>query len=132
MRGIDTNILVRFLVGDDEHQAKSVYNLFKETESSKEQLFISTLVILELIWVLESVYRIKRDEILNSIYDLLLMPIFRFEHHSMLQSFIKNSERNACDLSDLLIGFAAKEQGCQSTITLDKKASKSELFEILK
>ena len=67
MKGIDTNILVRFLTGDDEQQTKVVYNIFKKTESEKRELFVSLLVVLELIWVLESVYEIPRAEILDSI-----------------------------------------------------------------
>ncbi|HDM77459.1 MAG TPA: PIN domain-containing protein, partial [Deltaproteobacteria bacterium] len=60
MKGIDTNILIRFLVGDDELQAKTVYNLFKRAEAEKKELFVPLLVMLELIWVLESVYDIPR------------------------------------------------------------------------
>jgi predicted nucleic-acid-binding protein len=36
MKGIDTNILVRFLIGDDEKQAKKVYSIFKKAESDKK------------------------------------------------------------------------------------------------
>ena len=80
MKGIDTNILVRFLVGDDEKQAKKVYVMFKKAETEKKELFVPVLVVLELIWVLESAYGISRSEILDSIDSLLLMPIFKFEN----------------------------------------------------
>ena len=80
MKGIDTNILIRFLIGDDELQAKKVYNIFKKAESEKDELFVPLLVILELIWVLESVYAIHRTEILESMRELTLMPILKFEH----------------------------------------------------
>jgi len=129
MKGIDTNILVRFLMGDDEIQAKKVYNIFKKVESEKQELFVSLLVILELMWVLESVYGISREEILDSIRELLLMPILQFEHQSVLQQFTRSAQGNSYDLSDMLIAHAAKAQGCDAVITLDKKASKYELFE---
>jgi len=132
MKGIDTNILVRFLVGDDEVQAKSVYKIFKKTESLKDELFVPSLVIIELIWVLESVYEIARGEIIDSIGELLLMPILQFEHQSALQQFIQNAQGNNYDLSDLLIAHSAKEQGCDVVITFDKKASKYKLFELVK
>lgn len=131
MQGIDTNILVRFLVGDDELQAKKVYDLFKQAESSKSELFVPILVILELIWVLEAVYEIERKDILDSIADLLLMPIFRFEQQSALQKFILKTRDNSYDLSDLLIALSAEFHGCQHVLTFDKKASKYELFELL-
>ena len=130
MKGIDTNILIRFLVGDNKQQTKKVYNLFKKTELDKKELFVPLLVILELIWVLESVYEISRTDILDSISDLLLMPILNFEHQSALQQFSNVAQKNNYDLSDLLIAHSAKEQGCESVITFDKKASKFNMFEL--
>ena len=132
MKGLDTNILVRFLVGDDEIQARKVYKIFKIAEAEKQEFYVPLLVILELIWVLESVYEIQRKELLDSIGDLLLMPIFQFEHQSVLHQFIQNAYGNNYDLSDLLIAHSAKEQGCDSVITFDKKVSKHKLFELLK
>ena len=130
MKAIDTNILVRFLVGDDDLQARKVYNIFKKIESSKGELFVPLLVVLELIWVLESVYKIPQPEILDSISELILMPILKFEHLSTLQQFTKNAPTTKYDLSDILIAYSAAEQGCESTITFDKKASKFKLFEL--
>ncbi len=130
MNAIDTNILVRFLVGDDNLQARKVYNIFKQVESSKSELFVPLLVVMELIWVLESVYNIPQQEIIDSISELLLMPILKFEHSSTLQQFTKNAPTTKYDLSDLLIAYSAAAQGCESTITFDKKAAKFNLFEL--
>ena len=52
MKALDTNVLVRFLVKDDEQQAKTVYRLFKQAESKAEAFFIPILVVLETVWVL--------------------------------------------------------------------------------
>jgi predicted nucleic-acid-binding protein len=131
MKGVDTNILVRFLVGDDEIQSKKVYKFFKKAEAKNDTLFIPLLVVLELIWVLESAYQISRKEIVESISDMLLMPILRFEHQSALQQFTHFSQNNNYDLSDLIIAYSAKEQGCESVLTFDKRASKSDLFELM-
>jgi len=67
MKALDTNVVVRFLVGDDQAQAQKVYLLFKEAEKYKQEFYISILVVLEVIWVIESVYHIRRDELLASI-----------------------------------------------------------------
>ena len=132
MKGVDTNILVRFLVSDDKEQSEKVYTLFKQAESEKGLLFVPLLVILELIWVLDSVYEISRAEIVDSVSDLLLMPILKFEHQSALQQFTRFSQKNNHDLSDLIIAYSAKEQGCENVLTFDRKASRSDLFELLK
>lgn len=132
MKGIDTNVLVRFLVGDDEQQARKVYNIFKKAESNKNELFVPVLVILELIWVLESAYEVSRKDIIDSISELLLMPILKFEHRSALQLFTQSAQGNRYDLSDLLIAYCAKERGCETVITFDRKSSRFNLFELVK
>lgn len=132
MKAIDTNILIRFLIGDDELQAKKVYTIFKKAESEKKELFVPLLVILEMVWVLESVYDILRAEILDAINDLLLMPIFKFDQLSALQQFDHSSQGNTYDLSDLIIAHSAKTNGCETVITFDEKVSKFQLFELAK
>ncbi len=143
MKAIDTNILVRFLVGDSKKQTQVVYNLFKETEAKNEELFVPLLVIIELIcvpllviieliWVLESVYSVGRKELLDCIGDLLLMPILKFEHVEAIQKFIRVARNSTCDLSDLLIAHSTRNSGCETIYTFDKKASKHELFELLR
>ncbi len=132
MKGLDTNILVRFLVGDHTLQAKKVYNLFKMAERKKIELFVPLPVVLELIWVLESAYKIKRNDIIDSINELLLLPILKFEHRPAIQLFAQAAQNNNFDLSDLLIAFCAKEEKCETVLTFDKKASKFSLFELLK
>ena len=131
MIGIDTNILVRFLVGDDAKQANKVYRVFKDAEQNHNEIFVSTLVVLELIWVLDSVYHVDRKDILDSISQLLLMPIFHFESKGVIQAFIPIAQQSNFDLSDLLIAHTANSQGCDSVLTFDKKASKYEYFELL-
>ncbi|MBC8439137.1 MAG: type II toxin-antitoxin system VapC family toxin [Deltaproteobacteria bacterium] len=131
MKAIDTNILIRFLTGDDELQAHKVYSIFKNVELEKKTLFVPLLIILETIWVLDSVYEISRTEILESISELLLMPIFKFGQHSALQQLVHSAQGNKYDLSDLLIAQSAKINGCESVLTFDKKASKFKLFEFI-
>jgi predicted nucleic-acid-binding protein len=132
MKALDTNVLVRFLVKDDEKQAKAVYNIFKQTESNAEIFFVPILVVLETVWVLESVYEITRQDILDAFDELLMMPILEFEAQSALRSFVYLARENKTDLSDLLIAHHAKYSGCDCVLTFDKRAAKFELFELLK
>lgn len=131
MKALDTNILVRFLVQDDEKQALVVNNLFMEAENQKKPFYISLLVILKLIWVLQSTYKVPRKNILASISALLSMPTLVCEHAAMLNSFIDSANNNNLDLSDLLIGYVGHNAKCETTLTFDKKAAKSVLFSAL-
>jgi predicted nucleic-acid-binding protein len=131
MKALDTNVLVRFLVKDDERQSKIVYRAFKQAETDNNTFFVPLLVVLETLWVLESVYNIARNDILDSIDDVLLMPILKFEAQATIQHFILLARENKIDLSDILIACSAKLSGCNSVLTFDKKASKFDYFEII-
>lgn len=132
MTALDTNVLIRFLIKDDKHQADIVYKLFKKAEIEKGTFYVPLLVLLETIWVLESVYKISRRDILDSINALVLMPILDFEAQSVIMGFISSARNNKIDLSDLLIAHAAKSAGCECVLTFDKRASDYALFKLLK
>jgi len=129
MKAVDTNVLIRFLTKDDENQARQVRYLFLEVEKRKKTLFVPVAVVLETIWVLESVYDISRQEILDAFTSLLSMPILHFESRQMLRRFGSMAQYSETDLPDLLIAASAEYSGCQSVLTFDKKASRHPLFE---
>ena len=131
MKALDTNVLVRFLVRDDKRQAETIYRIFKKAESDREVFFVPLLVVLETVWVLESVYKIPRQEILYSINELILMPILEFETQSAILNFVFSARETKMDLSDLLIAHSAKFSGCECVLTFDKRASNFRLFELL-
>ena len=104
--------------------------------SSRQRLtivifYVPLLVVLETIWVLDSVYEIPRKEILDSINEILLMPILKFEAQPTIQRFIFLAGENKIDLSDFLISCSAKKYGCERILTFDKRVSKFELFELI-
>lgn len=115
MKALDTNVLVRFLMNDDEAQAQQVYRLFKTAEAQQEPLLVPLLVVLELFWVLESAYRLSRGEILEVMDDLLLMPILVFENRVALHHFLAEARNINADLSDLLIAHSAQAAGAEVT-----------------
>ncbi|MBL7180875.1 MAG: type II toxin-antitoxin system VapC family toxin [Desulfobacterales bacterium] len=131
MKALDTNVLIRFLTKDDEQQAKTIYRMFKQAESGKKEFWVSLLVVLETLWVLESVYEIPRQEVLDSVNELLLMPILKFEAKSAIQDFVSAGRESDLDLSDILIAHSAKFSGCERVLTFDKRASNYGLFELV-
>jgi len=131
MKALDTNVLVRFLVMDDEKQARIVRDLFKQAEANQQVLFVPLLVMLEMVWVFESVYDISRNHILDALQKLLLMPILSFDAQEVLQHVIQSARNGSEDLADLLIAHAAVQSGCSTVLTFDKKASTFKLFQLL-
>ena len=132
MKAVDTNVLIRFIMKDDEKQAQSVYQLFKQSEQNQQPLFVPLLVVLEVIWVLQSVYEIPDADIVQTFSDLLAISVLSFESENVLENFIESTANTSFDLSDLLIANSAYSSDCESIFTFDKKASKFKYFELLK
>lgn len=132
MKALDTNVLVRFLTRDDPPQAERVYRLFKRAENERSRFWVPVTVLLETVWVLDAVYGIEREAILDSLDDLLQMTVLRFESHAAVQDCTAAARRDRTDLPDLLIAHCARQAGCEAVLTFDKKAARSELFERLR
>jgi len=131
MRAIDTNVLVRFLVKDEPRQSKVAHELFHRAERSRDRLYVSNLVLLETLWVLESAYEVDRESLLETLNELMLMPVLAFESRELVQTVLMNTQAGKADLCDLLIGHAAQLAGCETTLTFDKQAARLSVFELL-
>lgn len=90
------------------------------------------VVVMELEWVLSYSYQLPRDVMLQAMFEILKLDVLCVEHDQAVFDCLANATQNTFDVSDLLIGYVARANGCLSTITFDKKASKSPLFEPLK
>lgn len=131
MIAVDTNVIVRFLVRDDETQAAAVRRRLKQAEAERERLLVPLLVVLETIWVLESAYGKSRHEVLDAIEDMRQMPVFEFEKDEVVERVLNDGRKSKADLADLLIAHSAQSCGCDSGITFDKGAAKLPFFSLL-
>ena len=131
MIAVDTNVVVRFLVRDDEKQAEAARRRLRQAEVHRERLFVPLLVILETIWVLESAYDKSRSEILDAVQALRQMPVFDFEEDGAIERLLNDGPTYKADLADILIAHSAHGAGCESGITFDKDAAKLPFFSLL-
>ena len=134
MKAIDTNVLVRFLANDDPRQSKAAKEIFRKAELARESLYVSSLVLLETIWVLESAYGIGRGALVETLGELLLLPTIEFEDRALVQATLAGARApvsQKADLSDLLIGHRGRLAGCTATLTFDKQAAKLPEFELV-
>jgi predicted nucleic-acid-binding protein len=60
---IDTNILVRYLTGDNPDQMKEIDKVFREAKKGKRSLILMPLVVAETCFVLESNYKKPRNQV---------------------------------------------------------------------
>jgi predicted nucleic-acid-binding protein len=124
MIGLDTNVLVRYIMQDDVKQAAKATKLI-EGLTPESPGFVSLVSIVELFWVLTSCYELGREQ-LSQVLDVLLrskqLVIDRADQ--VVRAMRAYGAGNA-DLADCLIERAAAAAGCSRTMTFDAAASKT-------
>ncbi len=128
MLGIDTNVLVRFLVRDDEGQFERARRLIKREVGSEEDVFVSLLVLVETEWVLRSRYSLQKSEVMEAISGLLDATEVQFEDEPAVEEALFIWKDSAADFADCLIGAHHRRLGCRATATFDAKAVKLPSF----
>jgi predicted nucleic-acid-binding protein len=131
MLGVDTNILVRFLVRDDEAQFEKARRLIRRELGTGEEVFVSLPVLLETEWVLRSRYQMAKDEILSVISGLLDATEVRFEDEPSVEETLFVWRDSAADFADCLIGAHNRRQGCRATATFDAKTVRLHDFVVI-
>jgi len=124
MLGIDTNVLVRFLVRDDEPQFEKARKLIRREVAAGRRVFVSQLVLLETELVLRSRYGLQKTEIVEAVSGLLDAADVQFEDEPSVEEALFVWKDAAAGFADCLIGAQNKKLGCSATATFDVKASK--------
>jgi predicted nucleic-acid-binding protein len=122
VKGVDTNILLRHIVRDDEEQAK-IATTFIASRTQEDPAFISLVVLAELVWALRRSYGYSRRQVHELLVMLLETAEFYVEDEvELLQAFIGGNSIKG-DIADHLIAHCAAKAGCISTVTFDKGAA---------
>jgi predicted nucleic-acid-binding protein len=123
MIGLDTNVLVRYLAQDDAKQAAKATQLIEHKLTPTNPGFISLIVLLELYWVLTSLYSVTTTEWLQALDDLLASQSIQIERRDVVQAAIEVCQNKKTGFVDVLITQVAKSVGCTQTLTFDKAAA---------
>lgn len=123
MIGLDTNVLVRHLVQDDEQQA-AVAGRLLSTLQARDPGFVSLVVMVELYWVLRTSYRLPVDEVLEHLEALLAVRELEFEDGETVWRAVLKA-RHGADFADALIADTAELFGCDEVVTFDRRAGRS-------
>lgn len=132
MIGLDTNVLVRYVVQDDPGQSASATRLIEGTLSAEEPGFVTLVTLAELEWVLEDCYGAGRKEVFAVIEGLLMSRQLRVEHPDVAWRALRAWKDSKADLSDAIIGQACLAAGCEKVATFDKAASQLDGFTLLR
>ena len=128
MIALDTTVLIRFLVEDDEQQSRLATRLIEGAIERDEPLFISDIVMCETVWVLSSAYRFSRAEIVQALSGLLRARAVVFTSSDRLARALDAYAKGKSDFADYLIREHARAAGADTVATFDRSLLKERGF----
>jgi len=131
MIGLDTNVVVRYLTQDDPVQAARATEAIEDAAERGDRLFLSGVVLCELVWVLESTYGYERAEVTDVVERVLRTTQFDFDQKDQLWQAWQDYRTGKSDFSDYLIGRLGHAAGCGATLTFNRALEHSPLFRLL-
>lgn len=124
MIGLDTNVLVRYLVQDEPAQSARATRLIEHELSDREPGYIGLVVLVETCWVLKRLYAATPAELREIVRDLLDTRQLVVERRAVVAAALARLGDGAGDIADALVVEGASEAGCTRTVTFDKAAVK--------
>jgi predicted nucleic-acid-binding protein len=120
---LDTNVLLRFFLRDDEEQAEAAEGLMLQL-TLVEPGFISREVLVEVVWALEYTYRFRREQVATLLTELLNVASVEIECAGDVAEATGGYRRGGADFADRMIAAAARRAGAVPLYTFDRKAAR--------
>ncbi len=118
---VDTNVFVRYLTGDDEKKAAAFESLLVQASSGKIRLVTSEIVIAELVWVLESFYKLKPSVIAELIRAILNTEGLRIKGSDLIEKTLDIYESQNIDFIDAHIIAYMQSNHIETLYSFDKR-----------
>jgi predicted nucleic-acid-binding protein len=129
--GLDTNVVIRYLVQDDAKQSALATVFIERTLSTDNPGLLTHIVLCEIAWVLEGSYGLSSARIADIMERLFSAKQIALEDAQLAWQALRTLRERAVDFSDALIGAIARKCGCEHTVTFDKQAAKLGSFKLL-
>lgn len=130
MIGLDTNIVVRYIVQDDPVQSPQAAALI-ERLTEDDPGFISIVAMAETAWVLGSVYRFSDAEIAAAVENMLQVNTLVVQDEAAVFTAMTALKEGRGAFADALIGALGLRAGCPRTLTFDRRAARLPGFALL-
>jgi len=120
MRFIDTNLFLRYFTRDDEKKADDVLQLLKRVERNEEKVTTSPLVIFELVFTLESYYKVPREEIKKLLQPLLNLRGLRLDFRDVFESALELYSQGKLSFADAFNACFMQKRGIKEIYSFDE------------
>ena len=124
MIGLDTNILLRYLAQDDPVQSLRATEIITQQLSEQEPGFVSLVTILEVFWVLKSIFKRSRQNLAGDIEKLLSADTLEVQNEQEVYNGVVALRTGTGSFEDALVGSLGIWRGCSTTLTFDEDAAR--------
>ncbi len=129
MIGLDTNVVVRYLVQDEPDQSATA-SMVIDALTEKDPGFLSLVTVVELYWVLRRAYKLSTARCAELVEGLLDARELRVGQDSIVRAALTAS-RGGLDFPDAVIAELGRVAGCEHTVTFDQRAAQSDEMRLL-
>lgn len=131
MIGIDTNVIIRYIVQDDPEQAKAATKLIEQSCSLDNPGYINHIVLCEIVWVLRRSYKLDKQNIYRVIEQIMRTDRLMIEDLQLVWKALETFKGTKADFADCLLSQRNLQAGCRYTAALDDAASVTEGYKHL-
>ena len=124
MIGLDTNVVVRYIMQDDLKQARLASALIEKL-TVDDPGFVPLVGIIELVWVLSSSFELARAQITSALEILLQIKEIQVERAEVVWRALRVYRDSSADFADCVVERSAAAAGCLRTMTFDRGAAKN-------
>lgn len=121
MIGLDTNVLLRYIVKDDPGQFARARRVIETHARADDPAWLSLIVTVELVWALRSRYSYTRDEIADTVDLLLNSAEVLLERQHLVVQALSLFQTARVDFADALIMLVNRDNGCDTTVSFDQR-----------
>ena len=118
---VDTTVILRLLVQDDDLKAKAVENLIRTAPENGIVLHVIPVTILEIVWVLEKVYKYQKKAVRELAEAIINTPQLKVELANVFLNALKVYEEKNVKFADAVMGFWGLDKGITTAYTCDEK-----------
>ena len=124
MIGLDTHVLVRYIMQDDAKQSPKATKIVEALDGFENSGYVTLVSVVELVWVLGTSYELTRAQVAQALDRLIRVKQLKIECADQVIRALRVFKEGKSDFANCLIERSVNSAGCEKTITFDVNASR--------
>jgi predicted nucleic-acid-binding protein len=132
LKGIDSSVLLRYILEDDPIWTKAATRFIDEECTVKDPAFVNLVVLVEVIWTLRRQKNYRKETVVAVLKDMLESQSIVLEKDEVVAKALRAYEKGTAGFSDCLIACLNNHAQAKPTFSFDKDAIKTGVFAPIK